>query len=145
MTFRMLFVLCLRRIQRMKCLMIQFSKTFEEMQALTRAPADPSSPGRNGSRSSGQQERKAARATGSRQATRVAKARDGCPKMVRTCSKMGPNNVPKLAPAGPKIAPWRPPGGLWRPWVALGGPRQIFERFWSPFGVPFGIPESSKN
>ena len=32
-----------------------------------------------------------------------------------------------------------------RPWGGWGGPSLIFDRFWSPFGGPFGAPKSSKN
>ena len=59
--------------------------------------------------------------------------------------KLGPEIAPKWVPDGSKIAPWRPPGGLGGPWGTPGVPRQIFERFWGPFGVRFGVPKSSQN
>ena len=49
---------------------------------------------------------------------------------------MWPDTLENEAPEGTelrqhgcKIVPWRPLGGLWRPGGALGGLRQIFERF----------------
>ena len=66
-------------------------------------------------------------------------------KMFPNCLQMGPEIVPKWVPDGSKIAPWRPPGGFGGPWGTPGVPRQIFERFWGPFGVRFGVPKSSQN
>ena len=46
------------------------------------------------------------------------------------------------------MASWRPPGGAWRlPGRLLGvpgAPRTILERFWVPFGRPFGTPKRFK-
>ena len=67
------------------------------------------------------------------------------PKITTKRSQNDPKMAPKWAPGGPKIAPWRPPGGLWRPWGGWGGPSRIFQRFRSPFGGPFGAPQSSKH
>jgi len=53
-------------------------------------------------------------------------------------SSRGPKMMPKWLPGGLRRGPWRPLGGP-------GARRAIFERFWVPFGRPFGTPKCSKS
>ena len=63
------------------------------------------------------------------------------PKMTPNWVNMAPTCVPKWI----NMAPGRLPDGLWRPWGPLGGPSQIFQRFWSSFGDRFGTRKSTKS
>ena len=62
------------------------------------------------------------------------------PKMTPNWVNMAPTCVPKWI----NMAPGRLPDGLWRPWGPLGGPSQIFQRFWSSCGGRFGTRKSTK-